>query len=964
MQVLRCVVKGETQAALRCVQSLYEFGHVIAEVLTSNPDIMDMAQEWGIFTSPLHDTEIKYDIVLIIDNFDINDISIFPADKNVLICYSNKNLLEHNPHEITWISTQNHLIYEIAQHSFQTDNKKRLQDWYFDAVIDSFIDLITALSRKIRIPQKIRYKDFTNLIKTNIFDDLVRFKQLENHMALCDWNKTVNSFPTNKTLYHLFEEQVVKTPDLIAITHEENNLTYSELNEKANQLASFLIGHYQIKPDNLIGLCLGRSEHLVVGVLAVLKAGGAYVPIDPDYPDERIRYILDDIKTKVILCNEIYQDKLLPLASAQSAAILPIDSMKLQISLSKQPKCNPKTLTKSSHLAYVIYTSGTTGKPKGVMQMHGNVARLFAATNHYFHFNSTDVWILFHSYAFDFSVWEIWGALIFGGRLVIPGSIDVRDMTRFYNLCEKHRVTILNQTPTVFQSFIEQVVTNKAKALSLRYIILGGEKLNVTSLSGWWNLIGDKEPKLINMYGITETTVHVTLKELSPNTKQGDIGTVLGDLKAYVLDSTHKPAPIGVVGELFVSGAGLARGYLNQPELTLSRFIPNPFATTSDKAKGYDRLYKTGDLVRWLPDGNLEYIGRNDSQVKIRGHRIELGEIESTLNGIPQISQSVVIAHSTHPAAGYQSSQETRRLVAYLTLAQTKNDTLQESKFLFASDQPVWWPSVSDYGFYDDFIYQTLSENSVRRSLYLQVFSKYVKNKVVLDVGTGKDALLARLCLECGAKKVYAVELLSHAAEQAKNLIDEMGLSASIKIIEGDIRYLSLPEKIEVCVSQLIGIIGSAEGVIPILNAVRHKHLKPEGVMLPTLAKTYIVGIELPSEVVTNPQFSQVSGHYVDEIFKKIGRPFNLRLGLLNFSNDFIISNQTEFEVLNFNEFIEINSKNRVTLNIVKSGCLNAFALWSELFLDEKIILDSRQVGLPMVFGLDRAYEVNSGDYI
>ena len=453
-----------------------------------------------------------------------------------------------------------------------------------------------------------------------------------------------------KTISQIFEEQVERTPDNTALVYENKQLTYKELNERANKLAYYIRELCNIKPDTLICLYLHRSEQMIIAILAVLKAGGAYVPIDPIYPNERTSCILEDTSAKLLLTNEIHKQKLQTLVIQTNLAvkIISLDSgiIKNQLLL-KQTK-NFRTDTTSSNLAYVIYTSGTTGKPNGVLQLHSNVVRLFSTTNLWYKFNQNDIWVLYHSYVFDFSIWEIWGALMYGSKLIIPKYDQVRDLNIFYNLCKKENVTILNQTPTAFYQFISiaiiKAIDNKLD--SLKYIIFGGEKLNLAKLKPWFNCYGYSKPQLINMYGITETTVHVTYKPInkSDSEEKSYIGQVIPDLKIYILDSNLNTVPTNVIGELYVGGAGLARGYLNRPDLTSERFIPNPFQTEKEKRFNKNtRLYKTGDLVRQFSDGNLEYIGRNDSQVKIRGYRIELQEIENVLSMFDKIKHSVVL---------------------------------------------------------------------------------------------------------------------------------------------------------------------------------------------------------------------------------------------------------------------------------------------------------------------------------
>ncbi|MDE9467184.1 non-ribosomal peptide synthetase [Xenorhabdus bovienii] len=489
-------------------------------------------------------------------------------------------------------------------------------------------------------------------------------------------------YQQKETLTQLFERQAEKTPDHIALVFEGETLSYRQLNEWANQLAMLLRERYQHqhnKPmpvETLVALYLDRNLDMVVSILAVLKAGGAYVPVSPEYPAERVRFILQDSQSSCVLT----QKKYLPILTTPSSqtgveqsALIVVDD---RTDTENLPTENQPVTGTACALAYVIYTSGTTGQPKGVLQTHHNVIRLLTSTDIDYKFNQYDTWVLYHSYTFDISVWELWGALLHGGCLVIPTSECTKDFDQFSRLCYTQNVTVLNQTPGAFYAFIDASLHRRAAYPHLRYVILGGDRLNLVQLQPWWNHYGDQSPTLINMYGITETTVHTTYKKLT----QGDITTTscigrpLHDMSAYVLDHTGQRLPIGAPGELYIGGAGLARGYLNRPELTAERFIENPFASASDKEHGYTRLYKTGDLAHWLPNGELEYLGRNDFQVKIRGYRIELGEIEASLASHPQIKHAVVIDRD-YQVNGYP---ENKILVAYFVAdGELLNETLR-----------------------------------------------------------------------------------------------------------------------------------------------------------------------------------------------------------------------------------------------------------------------------------------------
>ena len=453
---------------------------------------------------------------------------------------------------------------------------------------------------------------------------------------------------SSATLTELFEAQVERTPDRVALTGDGGSLTYRELNQRANRLARRLV-ECGVKPDTLVGLCLDRSIDLVVSLLAILKSGGAYLPIDLAYPSDRLAFMLDDARAPVLLTER----KLAGTLPKTGASVLYVDEF-LAEPAREGEEANIPAVAGPENLAYVIYTSGTTGKPKGSLVTHSNVTRLFHATRHWFGFNEQDVWTLFHSTAFDFSVWEIWGAFIYGGRVVVVPYLVSRSPEAFYDLLVREGVTVLNQTPSAFRQLIQAEESVGQRQLALRYVVFGGEALEMQSLKPWFDRHGDRKPLLVNMYGITETTVHVTYRPLSID--DVDSGSVIGvpipDLQVYVLNPSRQPMPAGLPGEMYVGGAGLARGYLNRPDLTEERFIPDHIS-----GRPGARLYKTGDLARKLSNGDIEYLGRIDHQVKIRGFRIELGEIESVLCHHPDVREAIVVAREDEPG--------TKRLVAY-----------------------------------------------------------------------------------------------------------------------------------------------------------------------------------------------------------------------------------------------------------------------------------------------------------
>ncbi len=556
---------------------------------------------------------------------------------------------------ILFINTESDLLLKINY------DPTRFGD---DAITRMLGHLETLLTNIINLPEQT-------------LGNISLLTESERHKLLFEWNQTEVNYPQEKCIHQLFEEQVEKTPDAVALIFKNEQLTYRELNQRANQLANYLQS-LGVQPEVLVGICVERSLEMIVGILGILKAGGAYVPLDIAYPKERLAFMLSDSQVSILLTQQHLVEKL----PEHQAKIICLDTDEDEIA--KTPAKQTGIAVKSSNIAYIIYTSGSTGKPKGVLIPHYNVIRLFTATQSWFQFNQNDVWSMFHSYAFDFSVWEIWGALLYGGRLVIIPYYVSRSPELFYNLLYEEKITVLNQTPSAFRQLIQlEESLNNDSNLNLRFVIFGGEALDIQSLKPWFEKHGDKFPQLVNMYGITETTVHVTYRPLSIadlEQSRNVIGCAIPDLQIYILNSQLQPVPIGVAGEIHVGGAGLARGYLNQPELTSERFIFHPF-NNQPKA----RLYKTGDLACYLPNGDIEYLGRIDNQVKIRGFRIELGEIEAVLNQHPNLKETKVITREDIPGD--------KRLVAYIIPTLNQNSQAE----IFAQLRQYLKENLPDY---------------------------------------------------------------------------------------------------------------------------------------------------------------------------------------------------------------------------------------------------------------------------
>ncbi|MEV0696796.1 non-ribosomal peptide synthase/polyketide synthase [Saccharopolyspora sp. NPDC050389] len=472
----------------------------------------------------------------------------------------------------------------------------------------------------------------------------------ERRRLLEAWNGQETDVPVS-TLPELFEARVAESPDAVAVVCGDESVTYAELNSRANRLARCLADR-GVGPECVVGLAFPRSPAMVSAMLAVLKAGAAYLPIDPDHPADRIAFMLADAEPSVVLTTTEVEHALPP-----GTPRLVVDDPGPADVLAEMSDADLSDADRAAPLhvgnaAYFLYTSGSSGRPKGVVVDHANVARLLAVADSRIDAGPGDVWTLFHSYAFDFSVWEMWGALAGGGRLVVVPWEVTRSPADFAELLVREQVSVLNQTPSAFYQLVQALEDEPSRrdGWRVRCVVLGGEALDPLRVPVWES----GGPAVVNMYGITETTVHVTHAEIRAEDRhrRSVIGRPLADLRVYVLDANLRPVAPDVVGELYVAGAGVARGYSGRPGLTGQRFVADPFGPAGS------RMYRSGDLARWSSDGELEYAGRADDQVKVRGFRIELGEIETVLTGHPGVAQVAAVVREDHPGE--------KRLVAYV----------------------------------------------------------------------------------------------------------------------------------------------------------------------------------------------------------------------------------------------------------------------------------------------------------
>lgn len=486
----------------------------------------------------------------------------------------------------------------------------------------------------------------------------------ERQQLLTDWNTTDAPYPEHKTIHQLFEEQVERTPDHIALIAPGVQLTYQELNQRANQLSHYLLKQYAIQPDQLVAVCLLRSEWMLIALLGILKSGAGYVPLDPGYPDNRLRFITNETNVKAIITTQDMAERIANLGVTDSDRISPLvlNDANFSTMLKQQPPENPITEVHGRHLAYVMYTSGTTGTPKGIQIEHRSIVNRIIWMSRAYPLNHSDRVLQKTPYVFDVSVWELFWANWTGATVVFAKPDGHRNLHYLAKLIRDEEISIIHFTPTMLNGFVQAIEGDSASLGQpknqfriLRHLFCSGEVLHDATVTKARALM--PQIRIHNLYGPTEAAIDVLYDECVEN-KPVCLGKPISNTRVYILDSQHHLLPPDMMGELYLAGDGLARGYLNQPTLTAQQFISNPFQTEQEKQeKRFDRLYKTGDLVRWLPGGDLDYIGRIDRQIKLRGNRIELDEIEQVIQRYPSITQCAVMVHSNQLVAYYTARQ-------------------------------------------------------------------------------------------------------------------------------------------------------------------------------------------------------------------------------------------------------------------------------------------------------------------
>jgi len=699
-------------------------------------------------------------------------------------------------------------------------------------------------------------------------------------------------------VHRRFAAIAARQPEAIALICGSQALSYRTLDQRANRIAHALRSRGVVH-EQRVAIHLERSCDLVAAILGVWKAGAAYVPLDPVQPARRLATLLRSSAAAWRL------------STSALKATLPEDvptCLLDELDWGALPPHAPPDSTTPAHLAYLLYTSGSTGEPKGVLVEHGSVDNLQRAQIGALGIDAQCRALLFASIGFDASVSEMCLGLLSGGTLVLADAEATRSPEVLARLLQEHQVNVATLTPSL-------LAVLSGEFPHLQVLLTAGEPCPATLAQRW-----ARGRCLVNAYGPTEATVATTMSPpIAPeDTRAPAIGHPVAGIHAYVVDSRGGLAPIGVPGELWVGGLGVARGYHAQAALSAQQFVPDPW---SDRPGS--RLYRTGDRVVRRADGALEYLGRIDQQIKVRGQRIEPGEIEAVLRRHPAVNDAVVALLDT-PGNLTSDSEDPVRVRP-------------------AGGHIELWPSIAEHFVYDETMYHAMTHDEVRNAHYRVAFEAAVPDKVVVDVGTGADAILARMCVAAGARHVYAIERLESSWRSASATVQRLGLSERITVIHGDATTVTLPELVDFCVSEIVGPIGGAEGSAVILNEA-WRFIKPGGRMIPSRTLSLIAAVELPQEFLDDPAFTPLTAGYTRRIFEDLGGPFDLRLCVKGTSSVNLISSSAVFEDLDHEGPVALESEHAIELRVTRDGHCAGFLVWLQLMATPQQCLDTLDV--------------------
>ncbi|SMH47742.1 non-ribosomal peptide synthetase [Azospirillum agricola] len=708
----------------------------------------------------------------------------------------------------------------------------------------------------------------------------------------------------------LLSEVAARHPGRPALVDAARSLDHAALEAATDRLARLLVAH-GLEPRDRVAVLANRSVESVVALLAILKAGAVYVPLDPDYPAARLAAMLERAGCRLVLVDRPGDESALPPGSPPALAVAPVLEPGTAVPDLPLPAVAP------DEVAYIIFTSGSTGQPKAVMVEHAGFVNMALGQIEAFGLGAGDRVLQFASPSFDASLANLFMALFAGGAVVLPDKAVIESVPRFLEFLAASGTTVATLPPTYLRAL------DRAAMPTLKVLITAGEAAPVADLTHYADRL-----RAFNAYGPTEASVCATIHRVSGADAalvRVPIGRPLPNTSLHILDGAGQAVPVGVPGEVHLGGAGLARGYRGDEAQTAARFVTAAWG---------ERLYRTGDLACWRPDGTVDFLGRADEQVKISGHRIELGEIEEALRGVPGVRDGAVAAV-------------------------TRTDGSQALAAYYCPEARVeLWPSVAEFFVYDDVAYSSMAGDEGRNRRYRDAFARHLPGRTVVDIGTGPFAILARLALEAGARKVYAIDLLESTARKARETVARLGLSDRIEVIHGDAQSIALPEPVDFCISEIVGAIGGSEGAAKIINGAR-RFLTDPARMLPQRSLTRIAAVSLPEGSFAYG-FPDIAAHYVERIFAEVGRPFDLRICVKNLPREAILSTAGIFEDLDHTGIVPLESVHDGELVVERAGPITGLLVWLQLHVDGDHvvdILDNPGSWLPVYLPLDQALD-------
>lgn len=744
----------------------------------------------------------------------------------------------------------------------------------------------------------------------------------DRRLLLDVWNPPASDYPRDSCLHESFVAQATRTPSAVAVVHGREEITYAQLDRRSDQLAHRL-RELGVRSNVVVALSMERSPDAIAAILGILKAGAAYVPLDPGQPVERLQDVVRTSGALVVICA----------GTAGSWRDLPAVSC-LDLLTTDAPAHSASPVrhgARPQDLAYVIHTSGSTGVPKAVGVSHQAVQKLLCGAS-CLPVGAGQAIMQVAPLAFDASVFEIFSALLHGGRLVLFEERLV-DIQAIAALVRRQRIDVLHLTAGLFREAVDQILPTLS---GIRHVLTGGDSVSAQHV----RRLQEAAPsnRFTHCYGPTEaTTFSVCHSGFGPLPEDEilPLGAPLANSRIHVLDERLRPASIAVVGEIYIAGEGLARGYVGQPGMTAERFIPCPFGRPGE------RMYRTGDLGRWNNSGHLEFFGRVDRQAKLRGYRIEPAEIENALLG----HAGVAAAHVT-----VLGEPGDKRLAAYVVPAA----------------RVELWPSISEFYVYDDLAYHAMATHHSRNAAYLAAFRKVLGGKVAIEIGPGKSAVLSKLAVKAGAARVYSIETLKESFEAARAEVRRCGLEDRIIVIHGDAATTELPEPADYCISEIVGNIGGSEGAAYLTNKVRRLVRDPAN-FLPQRSLTKIAGVSLPPGSFEYG-FTETGIHYAEKIFEEVGRRFDLRVCVKGLPGEAVLTSADALEDIVFTEHCKLESCHEIRLDVEKTGKLTGFIAWMHLYVDAAHsinVLEDRSSWLPVYIpAFEKGLAVERGDRI